>query len=260
MVGFARTLRAAGAADPERVQAMLAALDHLDVLDPNDVYWAGRLTMCADPDDLARYDRCFAAYFSGATARPGRRPPPVVVRRVTMPDPARHRGRGGGRAEGGDRQRGGGAPRPRHRAAERRRARRGRPAHRGPGRERGAAPVAPVHARVGGTARPRADGPGDAAARRRDVPAAAPRAPHPSPPGRADRGRQRVDEPVRRRAAPVCARRRPLRRPRRGGVQRRDAPHPHHPRAAAPGPGRGAGGGVRGHPGLERRHPPRRAS
>ncbi|MCQ0020353.1 hypothetical protein [Actinomadura madurae] len=77
MVGFARTVRAAGgSADPERVQAMLAALDHLDVLDPHDVYWAGRLTLCADPDDLARYDRCFAAYFSGATVRPGRRPPP----------------------------------------------------------------------------------------------------------------------------------------------------------------------------------------
>ncbi|TDC52374.1 VWA domain-containing protein [Actinomadura sp. KC345] len=89
MVGFARTVRAAGGdADPERVQAMLAALDHLDVLDPSDVYWAGRLTLCADPDDLARYDRCFAAYFSGAAVRPGRRPPPpVVVRRITVPDP-----------------------------------------------------------------------------------------------------------------------------------------------------------------------------
>ncbi|MFC6935357.1 hypothetical protein ACFQHO_36975 [Actinomadura yumaensis] len=77
VVGFARTLRAAGGpADPERVQAMLAALDHLDVLDPVHVYWAGRLTLCADPGDLPRYDRCFAAYFSGATARPGRRPRP----------------------------------------------------------------------------------------------------------------------------------------------------------------------------------------
>ncbi|GAA0556945.1 vWA domain-containing protein [Actinomadura livida] len=100
MVGFARTVRAAGgSADPERVQAMLAALDHLDVLDPSDVYWAGRLTLCADPDDLPRYDRCFAAYFSGATARPGRRPPPpVVVRRVTVPDP----GAGDGAEESGN--------------------------------------------------------------------------------------------------------------------------------------------------------------
>ncbi|RFU39395.1 hypothetical protein DZF91_22620, partial [Actinomadura logoneensis] len=81
VVGFARTVRAAGGrADPERVRAMLAALDHLDVLDPRDVYWAGRLTLCADPGDLARYDRCFAAYFGGRTAVPGPRPaaPPAV--------------------------------------------------------------------------------------------------------------------------------------------------------------------------------------
>ncbi|MQY02388.1 vWA domain-containing protein [Actinomadura macrotermitis] len=83
IVGFARTLRAAGgAAGPDRVQAMLAALDHLDVLDPAGVYWAGRLTLCAGPDDLARYDRVFAAYFSGAVPRPGRRPPRVAVRRT----------------------------------------------------------------------------------------------------------------------------------------------------------------------------------
>lgn len=80
MVGFARTLRAAGVgADPERVQAMVAALDHLDVLDPTDVYWAGRLTLCADVADLPRFDRCFAAYFSGETARPVRRPPVTVI-------------------------------------------------------------------------------------------------------------------------------------------------------------------------------------
>ncbi|RFS85875.1 VWA domain-containing protein [Actinomadura spongiicola] len=94
MVGFARTVRAAGgAADPERVQAMLVALDHLDVLDPSEVYWAGRLTLCADPDDLARYDRCFAAYFSGATVRPGARP--VVVRRVAVPGAEGGEGRAG---------------------------------------------------------------------------------------------------------------------------------------------------------------------
>ncbi|RMI34540.1 VWA domain-containing protein [Actinomadura harenae] len=81
---------------------MLAALDHLDVLDPRDVYWAGRLTLCADPEDLPRYDRCFAAYFSGRTAVPGpRQAPPPVVRSVRVappvPDPP-----SGGDAESGD--------------------------------------------------------------------------------------------------------------------------------------------------------------
>ncbi|MFB4315748.1 VWA domain-containing protein [Actinomadura sp. 21ATH] len=97
IVGFARTLRAAGGtADPERVQAMVAALGHLDVLDRSDVYWAGRLTLCADPGDLPRYDRCFAAYFSGALPRPAPRPPAVVVRRtpVVAADPVRQDGDG----------------------------------------------------------------------------------------------------------------------------------------------------------------------
>jgi uncharacterized protein with von Willebrand factor type A (vWA) domain len=70
VLGFARTLRHAGVtASPDRVEAMLAALGHLDVLDPAAVYWAGRLTLCAGPDDLDRYDAAFAAWFSGR--RPG---------------------------------------------------------------------------------------------------------------------------------------------------------------------------------------------
>ncbi|GLY82776.1 vWA domain-containing protein [Actinoallomurus iriomotensis] len=95
LTGFARTLRAAGVgADPERVQAMIDAVSHLDVLDPGDVYWAGRLTMCADPADLPRYDRCFAAYFTGRTPPVTRTmPPPVtVIRPAATP----------GTAEGGD--------------------------------------------------------------------------------------------------------------------------------------------------------------
>ena len=66
MVGFARTVRAAGvAASPDRVQAMVVALDQVDVLRRDAVYWAGRVTLCASYDDLARYDRAFAAYFAG---------------------------------------------------------------------------------------------------------------------------------------------------------------------------------------------------
>src|SRR5262249_10893603 len=33
--------------------------------DARDTYWAGRMTLCATPDDLAVYDAAFAAYFGG---------------------------------------------------------------------------------------------------------------------------------------------------------------------------------------------------
>jgi uncharacterized protein with von Willebrand factor type A (vWA) domain len=70
VLGFARTLRHAGvAASPDRVEAMLSAVAHLDVLDATAVYWAGRLTLCAGPDDLDRYDAAFAAFFGGETPR-----------------------------------------------------------------------------------------------------------------------------------------------------------------------------------------------
>ncbi|WP_261985612.1 VWA domain-containing protein [Microbispora hainanensis] len=79
LTGFVRTLRAAGvAADHHRTRTFLAALGHLDAADGRDVYWAGRLTLCAGPDDLARYDHCFAAYFSAASA------PPHRVRAMTV--------------------------------------------------------------------------------------------------------------------------------------------------------------------------------
>jgi uncharacterized protein with von Willebrand factor type A (vWA) domain len=77
VLGFARTLRHAGvSASPDRVEAMLAALGSLDVLDPTDVYWAGRLTLCGGPDDLDRYDAAFAAYFAGEAPRTPRRSDP----------------------------------------------------------------------------------------------------------------------------------------------------------------------------------------
>lgn len=89
LVGFARTLRAAGVdASPDRLQAMLDALDHLDVLEAADVYWAGRLTLCGCHDDLARYDRAFAAYFAGERGGPLRRAPTIeVIRPVAIPGP-----------------------------------------------------------------------------------------------------------------------------------------------------------------------------
>ncbi|RJL31472.1 VWA domain-containing protein [Bailinhaonella thermotolerans] len=75
----------------------MAALEHLDVLDARDVYWAGRVTLCSRRDDLAVYDRVFAAYFGGERAGPARRPPArvTVTRRVAEPGP----GGAGGRRE-----------------------------------------------------------------------------------------------------------------------------------------------------------------
>ncbi|GGN63326.1 VWA domain-containing protein [Streptomyces albiflavescens] len=64
LVGFARALRTAGVdAAPDRVQAFLGALGLLDPGVRSDVYWAGRLTLCGNQDDLERYERVFAAYF-----------------------------------------------------------------------------------------------------------------------------------------------------------------------------------------------------
>ena len=74
-VGFARALRQAGVAcGPDRVQAYVAAVEHLDPGSRDDLYWAGRLTLCGEPDDLPRYDAAFVAWFGGeAPRRPQRR-------------------------------------------------------------------------------------------------------------------------------------------------------------------------------------------
>ncbi|MFI6345525.1 VWA domain-containing protein [Streptomyces sp. NPDC050560] len=95
LVGFARALRAAGvAAGPDRVQTFLAACAELGAGWRGGVYWAGRATLCGDPDDLDRYDRVFAAYFGGGTGRPG-------PRRAVPPLP-RTRARAGVTAVDGD--------------------------------------------------------------------------------------------------------------------------------------------------------------
>jgi uncharacterized protein len=87
LVGFARTLRHAGTgATPDRVQAMLTAVEALGAGSPTGVYWAGRLTLCAEPDDLPIYDDAFAAYFGGrAPARGLPLPVHPVLPRVSTP-------------------------------------------------------------------------------------------------------------------------------------------------------------------------------
>ncbi|HET8582573.1 MAG TPA: VWA domain-containing protein [Jatrophihabitans sp.] len=76
MAGFARALRAAGvAAEPTRLATAVEALTHVDALDAQQVYWAGRVTLCAEPDDLPRYDTAFDTWFRGRLpAPPGPQP------------------------------------------------------------------------------------------------------------------------------------------------------------------------------------------
>lgn len=92
LVGFARTLRAAGVgASTDRVIEAVRALDMLDPGRRDHVYWAGRLALCASDDDVRRYDTAFAAYFSGEVPErplPQRRSAPrtVVPVQVAGPD------------------------------------------------------------------------------------------------------------------------------------------------------------------------------
>ncbi|NDL55599.1 vWA domain-containing protein [Phytoactinopolyspora mesophila] len=71
VVEFAGRLRAAGArVPPTRVHAMIRALGELGADSLASVYWSGRLTLCASPEDIDRFDHVFAAYFSGRPERP----------------------------------------------------------------------------------------------------------------------------------------------------------------------------------------------
>ncbi|HWD83117.1 MAG TPA: VWA domain-containing protein, partial [Kribbella sp.] len=70
LAGFAAALRHAGlAVTADRVQLFLQAVASLDATLTADVYWAGRAALCSGPDDTARYDEMFAAWFTGDRAR-----------------------------------------------------------------------------------------------------------------------------------------------------------------------------------------------
>jgi uncharacterized protein len=99
LVGFTHALRRAGlACEAHRVAAYLEAVGLLDAADPVALYWAGRVTLCAEPDDLPRYDEAFASWFS--TAKPARRPPTQQVRRQSTIAALERPPGGDGEAEG----------------------------------------------------------------------------------------------------------------------------------------------------------------
>ncbi|GAA4379079.1 vWA domain-containing protein [Nocardioides caricicola] len=75
LLGFARALRAAGVpVTQDRAQGYVAAVAELGADDPRATYLAGRATLCAGPDDLARYDQVFQAYFNERDGLPRARP------------------------------------------------------------------------------------------------------------------------------------------------------------------------------------------
>jgi uncharacterized protein len=74
LLAFARALRAGGVpVTQDRTQDFLAAAALLGAADPSAVRTAGRSTLCASPDDLARFDQVFEAFFS-RDGLPRRRP------------------------------------------------------------------------------------------------------------------------------------------------------------------------------------------
>jgi uncharacterized protein with von Willebrand factor type A (vWA) domain len=88
LVGFTVVLRNAGLAiTTDRTAAFLSALDALDVTSRMQTYWAGRLTLCSDPDDLPRYDRAFEDWFTppqgGRTQITDHRQPPPKLAALT---------------------------------------------------------------------------------------------------------------------------------------------------------------------------------
>ena len=65
-VTFGRVLRRAGLpAGPDRVVEFVRAVDELDVTRREDVYWAGRVTLCSRPEDMEVYDRAFRLFWDG---------------------------------------------------------------------------------------------------------------------------------------------------------------------------------------------------
>jgi uncharacterized protein with von Willebrand factor type A (vWA) domain len=99
LLGFTRALRAAGVpVTPDRAQGFLQAASIVDLGDRRATYWAGRATLCSDPQDLDRYDQVFESWFLGFDIGPRRsrqqRPP---ERQADLED-----GRDGAGGESGD--------------------------------------------------------------------------------------------------------------------------------------------------------------
>ena len=83
LAAFARALRSAGVAvTSDRTHSFLRAAAVVDAGTGGGVYWAGRATLCAGPDDFPVYDRVFASWFGGELPKGSR--PRVPASRVVQ--------------------------------------------------------------------------------------------------------------------------------------------------------------------------------
>jgi uncharacterized protein len=83
LLAFARAVRAGGVpVTQDRAHEFLTAAARLGADDPAAVRIAGRATLCTGPDDLARFDQVFEAFFNARHGLPRPRP---VVRPETSP-------------------------------------------------------------------------------------------------------------------------------------------------------------------------------
>lgn len=92
VTGFAHALRAQGvAADRTRLTTSIEALAEVDPMDVEQVYWATRLTLCSEPDDLPKFDAQFDRWFRGRRPRAGSTQPqqarPVTQLRSLVSQP-----------------------------------------------------------------------------------------------------------------------------------------------------------------------------
>jgi uncharacterized protein with von Willebrand factor type A (vWA) domain len=70
----------------DRAQGFLAAVALLDVADERATWVAGRATLCSGPDDLARYDAVFEAFFNARDGLPRPRPAASFAAPSQLPD------------------------------------------------------------------------------------------------------------------------------------------------------------------------------
>lgn len=99
LLGFTHALRAAGVAvTHDRSTAFLEATALVGAEDLALVHAAGRATLCAGPEDLARFEEVFFAWFAAPEGLP-RRVPRQHPRTVTSPFPQNDEGAGAGEDE-----------------------------------------------------------------------------------------------------------------------------------------------------------------